>query len=231
MSPARQLVLDLSRRPALGRDDFLVTPANRAAVAMIDRWPDWPAPAVLLIGPPGCGKTHLIEVWRTRSGASVAAAGDLREAAVPELVAAGALALEDAPGRWLDEKALFHVLNLARDRGATVLITAMAEPRTWGIGLKDLASRLQALPVARLEAPDDSLLRGVLVKLFADRQLAVEEAVISYLVVRMPRSLAAARALVADIDRRALEEKAEVTRTFVARLLAAKDAPRLFEEE
>jgi chromosomal replication initiation ATPase DnaA len=227
----RQLVLALPHRTALGRDDFLVSPANAAAVAMIDQWPDWPSHALLLVGPPGSGKSHLVEVWRQASGAARIAAGDLDEASVPALLAGGGLAIEDAPGDALDERALFHLLNLARQQGGRVLITAQQPPGRWGVALPDLLSRLRAAPVAELGAADDALLRGVLVKLFADRQLAVEETVISYLVVRMPRSLDAARHVVAEIDRRALEDKAQISRVLVARVLSELTEPGLFPED
>jgi chromosomal replication initiation ATPase DnaA len=227
----RQLVLALPHRAALGREDFLVSPANAAAVAMIDQWPDWPSHALLLVGPPGSGKSHLVEVWRRASGAERIEAADLSAEAVPDLLAQGGLAVENAPGPALNERALFHLLNLARQQGAKVLITSEQLPGAWGVRLPDLVSRLRAAPVAELGAADDALLRGVLVKLFADRQLAVEESVISYLVVRMPRSLDAARHLVAEIDRRALEDKAQVSRTFVARVLTGLAEPGLFPDD
>ncbi|MGH6854703.1 MAG: hypothetical protein ACREDX_02280 [Aestuariivirga sp.] len=229
--PARQLALELSHRPALGREDFLVTRSNAAAVAMIDQWPNWPAKAILLVGPAGSGKSHLVEVWRRKSRAGRIAAADLVESDIPNLLANGALAVEDAPGPGLDEKALFHLLNHANQQDARLLITSNRHPRQWSVKLPDLRSRLQALPVVGLGAPGDDLLRGVLVKLFADRQLAVEEAVISYLLLRMPRSLEAARTLVAEIDRRAMEERVEVTRTFAARVLNSLHAPGLFPED
>ena len=228
--PGRQLVLELPHRTALGRDDFLVTGSNAAAVAMVDQWPDWPSKAILLVGPAGSGKSHLVEVWRQKSGAGRIAAGGLAESAIPALLAAGALAVEDAPGPGLDEKALFHLLNYASQEDARLLITSNRYPPQWPVKIPDLLSRLRALPAVELGAPADDLLRGVLVKLFADRQLAVEESVVSYLLVRMPRSLQAARTLVAEIDRRALEEKAEVSRTFVSRVLASLQAPGLFHD-
>ena len=227
----KQLVLELPQRTAVGRDDFLVTSSNAAAVAMIDQWPGWPSPAIVLLGPPGSGKSHLVEVWRQRSGAARIGIAGLREDAVPGLLSSGALAVEDAPGEGLDETALFHLLNYARQQESSLLITASQHPGQWRVSLPDLRSRLRALPVAELGAPDDSLLRGVLVKLFADRQIAVEESIISYLVVRMPRSLDAARVVVAEIDRKALEDKAEVSRPFVARILADLTAPGLFAED
>jgi len=227
----RQLVLDLPHRTALGRDDFLVSESNAAAVAMVDQWPDWPSNSVLLVGPVGSGKSHLIEVWREKSGAGRIAAGDLTESAVPALLAGGALALEDGPGPSLDEKAVFHLLNHAIQQDARLLITSNRHPPQWQLKLPDLLSRLKALPAVEISAPSDDLLRGVLVKLFTDRQLAVEESVVSYLLVRMPRSLEAARTLVAEIDRHALEQKAEVTRSLAARVLSTLDAPELFQEK
>lgn len=228
---SRQLVLDLPLRTALGRDDFLVTPSNAAAVAMIDRYPDWPHHGVVLVGDGGSGKSHLLEVWRQASGARLVAASDLAQEPPDRLLASGAVAIDGAPGEALDERALFHLLNLARQTGGHVLIASDTDPAQWKVKLPDLASRLKALAVARLDPPDDALLRGVLVKHFADRQLAVEEPVISYLMLRMPRSLDAARAIVAELDRLALAEKTAVTRGLAARVLQQMTEPGLFPDE
>lgn len=227
---SRQLVLDLPLRTALGREDFLVTPSNAAAVALIDSYPDWPHYGAVLVGGRGSGKSHLLEVWRQASGARLIEAAALAEAP-DRLLAGGALAIDNAPGAALDETALFHLLNLARQTGAHVLIASEQDPAQWKVALPDLASRLKALPVSRLDPPDDALLRGVLVKHFADRQLSVEEPVISYLMLRMPRSLEAARALVAELDRLALAEKTAVTRALAARVLQQMTEPGLFPEE
>ena len=228
---SRQLVLDLAHRAAHGRDDFLVTPSNAAAVAMIDRYPDWPHYGVVLVGSAGSGKSHLLEVWRQVSRAPLITAADIGHTPPDQLLRQQALAIDNAPGAALDERALFHILNLARQTASHVLIASEADPASWSVALPDLASRLKAMAVARLDPPDDVLLRGVLVKLFADRQLAVEEAVVSYLMLRMPRSLDAARALVAEIDRLALVEQAAVTRGLAARVLQQMTEPGMFPDE
>lgn len=228
---SRQLVLDLPLRTALGRDDFLVTPSNAAAVAMIDRYPDWPHHGVVLVGDGGSGKTHLLEVWRQASGARLVSAAALGLEPPDRLLETGALAIDNAPGDALDERALFHLLNLTRETGGHVLIASASDPAQWAVRLPDLASRLKALAVARLDPPDDALLRGVLVKHFADRQIGVEEPVISYLMLRMPRSLDAARAIVAELDAMALAEKTPVTRALAARVLQRMTEPGLFPEE
>ena len=228
---SRQLVLDLPLRTALGRDDFLVTPSNAAAVAMIDRYPDWPHHVVVLVGDGGSGKTHLLEVWRQASGARLVSAAALGREPPDTLLETGALAIDNAPGDALDERALFHLLNLTRETGGHVLIASASDPAQWTVKLPDLASRLRALAVARLDPPDDALLRGVLVKHFADRQIGVEEPVISYLMLRMPRSLDAARAIVAELDALALTEKTPVSRALAARALQRMTEPGLFPEE
>ncbi len=227
----RQLVLDLPLRAALGRDDFLVTPSNEAAVTMIDRYPSWPSYAMVLLGAAGSGKSHLLEVWRHTSAAKLVTASELGALPLDQLPAGAALAIDDAPGEGLDERALFHLFNLARQTGGHILIASATHPVSWPVALPDLASRLKALPVAKLDPPDDALLRGVLVKLFADRQLAVEEPVISYLMLRMPRSLDVARGLVTEIDRLALEEKSAITRPLVGRVLQQMTEPGLFPDE
>jgi chromosomal replication initiation ATPase DnaA len=225
---SRQLVLDLPLRQALGRDDFLVTSSNSAAVELIDQWPRWPSYGAIIMGPPGSGKTHLVEVWRQLSGAALCPAGAMTIEAVPDLLKGGVLAVEDAAAGEVQERALFHALNLAKQQGNQILVTSQTSPAQWQLKIPDLLSRLNALPVVSILSPDDALLRGVLVKLFADRQIAVDESMISYILLRIPRSLDAARALVGEIDRQALVERAEVTRPFVARVMASFTNPSLF---
>jgi chromosomal replication initiation ATPase DnaA len=213
-----QLALALDHAESLAREDFLPGPSNAAALALIERWPDWPSRTVLLRGPEGAGKSHLAAIWAHQSGARTLSPRALDGSEVPVALATGALVLENlAEGRF-DEAALFHLLNLAREERAYVLITARSAPATWRIAVPDLASRLRALPVIALETPDDALLRAVVVKQFADRQLAVDEALVSFLAARIERSFAGARAAVARLDREALRLKRPVTRALAGEL-------------
>jgi chromosomal replication initiation ATPase DnaA len=136
---------------------------------------------------------------------------------VPGALATGALVVEDLADGAFDERALFHLLNLARQDEAFVLLTARSAPTRSAI--RDLGSRLKALPVVTLAPPDDALLRAVLVKLFADRQLAVDESLISYVAMRIERSFAAARAVVGQLDGEAMRQKRPLTRVLAAELL------------
>lgn len=222
-----QLVLDLPLRPALGRDDFLVAPSNAAAVALVDQWPRWPSHGAILLGPAGSGKSHLATVWQQKAGAQLVEARELKGNQVPSLLKGKALVIENLTERGADEAGLFHLLNLARVEGASLLFTSLRPVRQLGLRLPDLTSRLGALPAATIEPPDDSLLRGVLVKHFADRQIAVGEALVSYLLTRMPRSMDMARQAVAAIDAAALEQKTKVTRAFAAKVLARLLQPEL----
>lgn len=213
----RQLALALPVRPALRREDFLVTGANADAVAWLDRWPDWPAPALALYGPAGCGKSHLAEVWRARSGAGLLRAADLIDADLLAL-AARPQVVEDVDG-GVDERKLLHLYNMLAERGGSLLLTGSLPPARWRIGLADLRSRLNAVPAVRLGPPDDPLIAAVLVKLFADRQIKVGEEVIGFLLGRMERSFAAARGLVAALDSAALAEGRPVTVPLARRIL------------
>ena len=221
----RQLPLDLACEPALGRDDFLVGPSNAAAIDLIDRWPDWPAPVVVIVGPPGSGKSHLAAIWQARSGARIIEATALSEPDAAALPAGGAVAVENIETAALDEVALFHLLNAARERGASVLLTSRLSPAARAFRLADLASRLRAAAPAELHEPDEELLRRLMVKLVADRQLTVEPAVVDYIVVRMERSLEAANRIAGELDRTALAAGRRITRAIAAEVL------KRFEEE
>jgi chromosomal replication initiation ATPase DnaA len=213
-----QLALALDHAESLAREDFLAGPPNAAALALVERWPDWPSRIILLRGPEGSGKSHLAAIWANIAGARTLSPRALAGADLPIALATGALALDNLAEGGFDEPALFHLINLAREERAYVLITARNAPTSWRVALPDLASRLRALPVVALEPPDDALLRAVIVKLFADRQLAVDESVVSFLATRIERSFAAARAAVALLDREALRLKRPVTRALATEL-------------
>lgn len=214
----RQLALALGYHESLSRDDFLEGPSNSAALLLVDRWPDWPNRVVVLTGPQGSGKSHLASIWAENAGARFLSGRHLGEDDLPRAVATGALVIEDLAADSFDERALFHLLNLAAEHTAWVLITARAAPATFSVQIPDLLSRLRALPVVGLAAPDDVLLRAVLIKLLADRQVRAQESLIKFLVTRIERSFAAAQEAVARLDQESIRLQRPVTRALAAEL-------------
>ncbi|HUZ74412.1 MAG TPA: DnaA/Hda family protein [Stellaceae bacterium] len=222
-----QLPLDLGHRPALGGADFLVAPSNAAAVAWLDRWPDWPGPALVLVGPAGSGKTHLAHVFAARAGAIRLGAADVTVSDLCDRLGAAHAAVLDR-AEAAEEEAFLHLYNMLAERGGHLLAIARQAPARWDIGLADLRSRLRAAPVASIAPPDDALLSAVLVKLFADRQVQVGEDVVAYLLARLERSFAAAQRAVAALDRAALAAQRRVTVPLVRAVLdeaSGRDAP------
>jgi chromosomal replication initiation ATPase DnaA len=220
----RQLLLALEHAESFAREDFLSGPGNAAALSLIERWPDWPARVMALVGPEGSGKSHLASMWAAEAGARSIAARSLEHLDLPAAFATGALVVEDLEADRLDERALFHLLNLAREEAAYVLITARCAPGALDVDIRDLASRLRAVPTVALAPPDDALLRALIVKLGADRQLMFDEAMVSYLVTRIERSFAAARAAVVRLDEEALRQHRPVTKALAAELFRPASA-------
>lgn len=219
---ATQFTFEFPHRPAFGADDFLVASSNAAAVDWLDRWPAWPSAALALHGPPGCGKTHLAHVWQARSGARLCAATSLTAASVPEF-AAEAVVIDGA--EKAAERPLLHLINLVAERGKHLLLTSPDPPSRWQTALPDLRSRLVAMPQIAVLAPDDALIGAVLLKLFADRQLAVGEDVVVFLLHHMERSFAAARRIVAALDAAALAARRRITVKLVRQVLEAQQTP------
>lgn len=217
----RQLPLDLGHSSGHSRDELVVSDANRQAVALIDRWPDWPAPVVVLAGPAGAGKSHIASIWAEMSAASTLCAASI-EAAMPDLDLSRPVLVDDADID-LDEQGLFHLINAARGASSQLLLTSRRFPSAWGVSLPDLASRLKAAATVEILEPDDHLLAAVTTKLFADRQIEVEPHVVQFLVRRIERSLSTAIRVVDRLDRAALEQKTRITRALAADTINALD--------
>jgi chromosomal replication initiation ATPase DnaA len=221
-SRPRQLALALDHAESHAREDFVSGPGNEAALALIESWPDWPGNAIAIVGPEGSGKSHLASIWVAAAGARVISGRALSQSDLFPSLATGALVVEEAASA--DERALFHLINLAREQDAFLLFTAHTAPTVWPVALADLASRLRAIPVVTLQAPDDALLRAVITKLAVDRQLNLDESTVSYLSTHIERSFAAARAAVIALDEEALERGRTPNRAFAAELF--RDTPR-----
>lgn len=217
--PPRQLTFALPHAESLSRDDFLEGPSNARALALVENWPDWPNRVMMMVGPEGSGKSHLAAIWAAESGARTIAAHALTPATVPGALATGALVVEQLEPGGFDERAVFHLLNLAREEEAFVLMTGRILPSAYTVELRDAGSRLRALPVVTLAPPDDQMLRALIVKFCADRQMVVDESVVSFLAARIERSFVAARKAVELLDAESLRLRRPVTRALASEVL------------
>jgi chromosomal replication initiation ATPase DnaA len=203
---AEQLPFELGWREAFAREDFWVSECNRVAAEWIDRWPSWNNAALVIYGPPGCGKTHLGRVMQRKEGA-------------------GVLFIDDADakaGAAEAEEEILHLFNSAREAGVNLLLTGKASPKDWNFVLPDLRSRILACPAAEVAAPDDQLMGVLLVKLFSDRQVFVGQDVVRFILARIERSFSSLRDVVGEIDRKSLSEKRPVTVPLVREMMQKK---------
>ncbi len=225
MKKIQQIPLDFALRPALGREDFLIGNSNKDAVGWIDKWPDWPAPVLILNGAAASGKSHLSAVWKEKTKAAVIPPEALLLKTAEDLSKTGSTVVIDGIDPWLGdhdaETRLFHLYNIFKEEKRTMLLTLRMCPTETAFAIPDLASRLRAAPLAVIHPPDDMLLGSLLIKQFADRQLKVSEDVILYLVPRMERSFAAARDIVETADKLALARKRNISIPFMRDVLAA----------
>jgi chromosomal replication initiation ATPase DnaA len=222
--PARQLVLNIAPEPRYEEEDFLVSSSNQAAHAAIGLWPDWPDRTLVLVGPPGAGKSHLGAIWARRAGAAIVPASAFAGADLPALAARRQVLVEDADRLGAEQPRLFHLLNLLWETGGSLLLTATTFPNLWGFQLPDLISRLRRAMVAEIFRPGDDLIRAVLVKLLVERQLTIDISVIDYVLTRLEPTLDAMRGFVDSLDREALSRGRRITRPIAADVLGSLQA-------
>ena len=225
----RQLTLELPLAPRFGDEDFLVARSNHVAYATIERWPHWHGRVLLVTGPTGSGKSHLAAIWKRRAHAEEARLADLARQPVASMASRAALLIEDIDQEEVPETALFHLINLMQEHGHYLVLTARGAPASLGLKTPDLLSRLRLAMNVTLGAPDDALVKDVLIKLFADRQLSVGPAIVDFIALHIDRSLDAARSAVDRLDREALARGGKITRRMAAQVLAV-NAPEEDEE-
>ena len=203
-----QLSLPFVRTPHFTDAGFLRAGSNQAALAWLDRRDDWPDGRLVLWGPAGCGKTHLLQVWAARHGAALH---------LPDGPPTRPVAIDNADRA--PERSLFHLLNAASEAGLPVLLTARRPPSRWDIALPDLASRLRAATAVEIRPSEDSLLRDLLASQLADRQLRVDDAVQDWLIARLERTPAAIRDAVDRLDAASLATSGRFTQRQAASVL------------
>lgn len=221
---AHQIPLDLQHRTALGRDDFLIASSNESAAQWVDRWPDWPAPLLVINGPAASGKSHLAAVWREKTKAEIIKPEMLIARDADEISRVSNHIVIDGIDPWVGERevetTLFHLYNMFKEEGRSLLVTTRMAPSHMDFTIPDLASRWRAAPVATIDAPDDELMSAILVKMFVDRQLMVGADLIQYVLPRMDRSFAAARDIVAAADSMALSQKRAISIPLMRQVLS-----------
>lgn len=218
-----QLPLEFAHRPNTTRDDLVVSDPLSAAIGVVDIWPDWVSPVVILAGPTGAGKTHLANIWKEKSGA-VAVSAHAGNSGALQAASEGPVLIEDIDREGFDDTQLFHLINTVRQHATGLMITTRIWPAAWPVELADLRSRLKAATIVEIGEPDDELLAQVIEKLFADRQIAVDPKVVLFLVHRMERSLDAAQTIVERMDRLALARRYKISRSLASEVLAELEA-------
>jgi len=227
MADSSQIVFNFPPHPYFGREDFMVSACNAQAFEMIDAWPEWPYFALCLYGPSGCGKTHLSRIFSDQVSVLThypykipcLQAQDLTlEAGYQAFAQNKCLIIENLSAK-INQEAMFHIYNMYRDEGGSILFTSQQAPARLKLTLPDLQSRLNIVPAIEIKEPDDEMLSALIVKLFADRQLNISPEIISYMLKNMPRSFSFGNRLVAEIDRISLARKRAISLSIVKEAL------------
>lgn len=214
---ADQLTFSWPTGVALGPNDFFVSGANAQAFAMLMAPESWPDSKLVIVGPTGCGKSHLARIFQIQSSAQMIDAAALPADFQPDAKTVIVEDMENLPAT--SQEAMFHLHNHLRNTGGRLLMTAQSAPSRWPLTLADLASRMQATSVTQIADPDDALLSALIMKLFADRQIMPRPALVQYLTTRIERSFSSAADIVSRLDKAALATGRKINKSLAADLL------------
>ena len=220
-----QLPLILPIPPVYNKDSFVIGSANEKALGWLERWPDWPLPLKCLniYGPSGSGKTHLSYLWA--GWGKALALNSLPYFDQDQFLQVRHVVLDDfGVSDLYDDKAVFHLLNYISSVSGTLLFLSPYPVAQHKSSLSDLVSRLRSMASQEIALPDDGLLKAVLAKHFTDRQCAVSEQVLNYILKRMERSFTVAQQLASEIDTLALSRKVPVSLTIARQVLDSFEA-------
>lgn len=215
-----QFAIDFKLPTSYSPADFALSDANRLAYDWVMRWPGWDSPTMAISGPPACGKTHLASIWAQKAGAAILPPSAVTGAPAELFAESDALAIDGDWPETPDETALFHLLNYVRNEGKSLLLTHREPPARWPVALPDLASRLKALPHVAILPADDELLRILIMKQCADRQLSISPDIVAYILKHADRSAQAASSLIARLDSASLQQGRTITLPFVSKILS-----------
>ena len=218
-----QLIFKLSRRQAYNREDFFVSKTNSLAVKILENWKNFSSSGLVIVGPSACGKTHLAAVWSKETSAKSYDISTFFGIDLNHLIDEKFIVLEDVEKlelipkdkRLIIEENILHIFNSLSANKGKILFTSCKFPRFWEIGLKDLLSRLMTLTTLELNIPDDNLLAAVMAKQFQDRQIKVDDEVLTYAISRMERSFLFAKTLVEALDVESLKLKKPIKKNMV----------------
>jgi len=192
-----QLPLDLESGDRYTRDRFIVTTELAAIIGVLQHPDQWLSPHLILLGPPGSGKTHLGHIFAAQTHGRFLTAEETHHLDFATLEPVSYV-VDDADRA--SEDALFHLFNHVQKTGKPLVLLTENQPIAWNVQLPDLSSRLGAMRIITLPEPDEDLLVAILNKLFAQRAISPSPDFIDYIVRRMDRSVSAAQKIVTELE-------------------------------
>ena len=217
-----QLTIDMPKRTALNREDFLVNDRNKSAVEFIDNFYKEPIKLGILIGPKGCGKTHLVNVLcNSLKGIDWSFLSSENKDMYNIFKTNDVIIIEDINNfnSKQKEEFLFHSINLSREFNKSLLLTSSLKVSKLNFKTLDLVSRLEAMNTAFIEEPDDTLMEALIIKLFNDRQLLVKPSTVNFLMQRIERSYLGISEIIELIDKVSLSQKKSVSVKLIKTLI------------
>ena len=184
---SEQLIFNFPFKRNYLKQDFYVSENNFKAFKLIESWPKWPSRLVNIFGPRGCGKTHLINILKTKINSIIKLSNNISVEILKEYKTKECLIIDNYKGD-VDEKILYSLINQANQDNKYIIISSLTSIKKLKTTLEDLKSRFTSFVDIGIDLPTDDLIRVILTKNFSDKQIQVSEKNIEYILRNIERS-------------------------------------------
>jgi len=215
---SEQLIFDFPFKRSYLSQDFYVSENNINAYKLIESWPNWSSRFINIFGPKGCGKTHLINILKSKIECTLSPASTIDSKVLLKYKVKECLIIDDFKNE-IDEKLLYTITNMGFQDNKYLIISSLIPLKSFKVKLKDLSSRFTSFVEVGIDLPTDDLLRVILTKNFSDKQISITKKNVEYILKNIDRSYEKVNLFTNSVDNLSLAKAKPINLSLIKKVL------------